>query len=96
LAQGETAQFNSTETSTWTINPDVGSISATGLYTAPAIVTTSQTVSVTAASTADPTRTGTATITLTPPPSVGVTPSQVTLGTPGTRQFTAVGREHDE
>jgi hypothetical protein len=34
----------------WTINPEVGAISASGLYTAPASITTQQTVTVTATS----------------------------------------------
>jgi hypothetical protein len=51
----------------WTINPPIGSISPTGLYTAPAAILSPQTVIVTATSQADPTKSGTATLSLIPP-----------------------------
>lgn len=78
LSGGQTQQFTATVTSafnpavTWSVTPSVGSISGTGLYTAPATVTVSETVTVTATSIEDPSKTGTATITLSPlaPPSV--------------------------
>jgi N-acetylneuraminic acid mutarotase len=57
---------------TWSISPNVGSIDATGLYTAPSSITTQQTVTVTATSQVDPTRTGTATVTLVPPASTAL------------------------
>jgi trimeric autotransporter adhesin len=52
---------------TWTRAPNLGTISAAGLYTAPAIITTSQTVTVTATSVADPTKSATAAVTLVAP-----------------------------
>ncbi|HLG95342.1 MAG TPA: immunoglobulin domain-containing protein [Bryobacteraceae bacterium] len=52
---------------TWSISSGVGSISASGLYTAPANVTTVQNVVLTATSVADPTKASSATVTLLPP-----------------------------
>ena len=73
----QTQQFTATVTGnsntsvTWTITPSsTGSISTAGLYTAPAVIGSSQTVTVTATSVADGTKTGTAIITLTPDPAV--------------------------
>jgi RHS repeat-associated protein len=73
LGSSQTQQFaanvsNSSNTSvTWTISPSgAGSISATGLYTAPASVTSAQTVIVTATSVADASQSGSATVTLSP------------------------------
>ena len=73
LYAGKTQQFtatvsNTTNTAvTWTLNPNVGTISPTGLYTAPSTVGTQQAVTVTATSVANTTKTGSATITLLPP-----------------------------
>ena len=70
LGAGQSQQFNATVTGslnqsvTWSISPAVGTISATGLYTAPAVLTSNQVVTVTATSVADITRFGTATVTL--------------------------------
>src|SRR5438093_6616949 len=64
----------------------VGSISATGLYTAPPSVFTPQTVTVTATSLADG-HTGMATVNLAP--AVTVSPGTVTLGPSELQQFSA-------
>jgi len=75
LAASKTQQFGATVTGTsnsgvsWSVNPQVGSISSSGLYTAPAAISSTQQVTVTATSLADSKRTGLATITLTPPPT---------------------------
>jgi hypothetical protein len=53
---------------TWTYSPQIGTLTANGLYTAPASVTTAQAVSVIATSQADNTRSATATVNLLPPP----------------------------
>ncbi len=73
LAQGQAQAFsatvqNSTNTSvTWTISPNVGTISSTGVYTAPATIAAAQIVSVTATSAAAPaTAFASATVTLAP------------------------------
>ena len=77
LASGATQQFSATVTGssntavTWSIAPAVGSISTTGLYTAPASITATQTITVNATSAADSTKTATASIALTPPVSTG-------------------------
>jgi RHS repeat-associated protein len=95
LTSSQTRQFtatpnnNSTMGVTWAVTPSgFGSISSTGLYTAPINIYTQQTLTVTATSIADGS-TGTATIMLLPSPTVTVTPSTVTLGPSGKRQFSA-------
>jgi uncharacterized protein (TIGR03437 family) len=77
LTASQTQQFTANVTNAatlavfWSINPMVGSIDQTGLYTAPAIISTSQKVIVTAVSQADATKSATATITLNPTIDVG-------------------------
>jgi hypothetical protein len=72
LTAGQTQQFTATVTGTtntavsWSLSPQLGTISGTGLYTAPASVSTSQAVSVRATSQADPTKTASATATVNP------------------------------
>jgi kumamolisin len=73
LAPGQTQQFtatviNTTNTAvTWALNPNVGTISPTGLYTPPSTVSTQQAVTVTATSVADTTKSASATIVLVAP-----------------------------
>ncbi|HTR34899.1 MAG TPA: DUF2341 domain-containing protein, partial [Bryobacteraceae bacterium] len=73
LSASQTQQFtaaviNNTNTAvTWALNPKVGTISPTGLYTAPSTISTQQAVTVTATSLADATKTASATIILIPP-----------------------------
>jgi RHS repeat-associated protein len=74
LAGGQTQQFaatvmNSGNTAvTWTINPaGTGTVSAAGLYTAPATIGAQQTVTITATSQADATMSASSTINLQPP-----------------------------
>lgn len=73
LDGGQSQQFTATVINTsnsgvtWTIDPaGVGSISVSGLYTAPSTVTAQQTVTITATSQADTTKSATAMITLSP------------------------------
>jgi subtilisin family serine protease len=66
VTAGQTQQFTAvlggtTGTPTWSLNPTVGSISQTGLYTAPATVNATQTVTI-AASVAGLTKTATLTV----------------------------------
>jgi len=96
LYSGQTQQFTATVTNAsnttvlWSISPaGVGSISTSGLYTAPASITTQQTVTITAISQANSSATASATVTLTPPITVGVSPATATLYGGGTQQFTA-------
>jgi hypothetical protein len=73
--------FGSTNTAvTWSYSPQVGTLAAGGLYTAPASVTSSQTVTVTATSQADTTKSASATVTLLPPATF--TPIYVNSGGP--------------
>lgn len=73
----------------WSISPALGSISAAGLYTAPASVTASQTVTATATSVADPTKSASSVITLSPPITVSVSPTTAVLYASQTQQLTA-------
>ncbi len=83
LSSGQTAQFSATVTGssntavTWSLNPPVGSLNA-GLYTAPASITSTQTVTVTATSAADSTKSASAVVTLTPP-SVSSAPTGISI-----------------
>lgn len=74
---------------TWSLIPAVGSISAVGLYTAPAAVASPQMVEVTATSVADSTKVASATVYLVPPVSVVVTPDSASLTPSQTEAFTA-------
>lgn len=88
LGPSQTAQFtatvtNSTSGVTWSINPAVGTISSSGLYTAPAAISSSQTVTVIATSVADTTQSGSATVSLQP----SSTPTLVTANLVGYWNF---------
>lgn len=81
VAAGQTQQFTASVTGTtntavnWSVSPNVGTISATGLYTPPASLDQGAVVTVTAVSQADPTRSGFAVAAVTPsvqlPPAAG-------------------------
>jgi len=90
LAPSGTKQFSvenlpSGDTVTWSISPAKGSISSSGLYTAPSSVASQTTVTVTAKSSS--TVLGTASVTLQPSPTASVSPSTATLAPSGTKQF---------
>jgi hypothetical protein len=84
LTSGQSATFTASVTGTsnngvnWSLSPAVGSIS-NGVYTAPALVTTSQSVTVKATSAADSTKSATAIVSLTPSVSISMTPSSASL-----------------
>jgi hypothetical protein len=97
-----TQQFTATVTGTnntsvtWSVNnvtggnSTVGTISASGLYTAPAAVPSPPTVTVTATSVADPTKSASASVTILPPPvSVTISPTSANVDVNGMQQFTA-------
>jgi hypothetical protein len=92
LITGATQQFTATVTGssntavTWTATG--GTVSTTGLYTAPG---TAGTFTVTATSVADPTQSAAATVTVTVPVvvSVSISPTTAALITGATQQFTA-------
>jgi RHS repeat-associated protein len=95
LYQGQTQQFsasspgNCSSAVSWSISPaSVGTIDQTGLYTAPASITTQQTITVTATSGSTSVS---ATVTLIPPVAVSVTPSTAVFTNNGGQQqkFTA-------
>ena len=103
-ANGGTQQFaaavmNTTNTAvTWQVNQitggttSTGSISTTGLYTAPAVLPSPSVVSVTATSQADTTASSTATVTIAAPPAalvVSVSPLDVNVAAASQAQFTA-------
>jgi hypothetical protein len=86
LSANQTQQFTPTVTGnsntavTWSLNPNVGTLTS-GLYTAPASITATQTVVVTATSVADTTQSATSTVTLNPPAGA-FTPIRVHSGGP--------------
>jgi hypothetical protein len=96
LSAGQTVQFSATGVLftpyLWTISPPVGSI-ANGLYTAPATITSAQTVTVTAINSANAAQTGVATVSLAPtappiaPPKASVTPTSANLNQNTSKQF---------
>lgn len=95
LTPGQTSQFvasvaNAANTSvTWSLYPPVGILSSSGLYTAPAVISSPQNVSVTATLVADPTKSAVATVMLTSLPAVvlSLTPSSATLSGGQSQQF---------
>ncbi len=99
LIAGGTQQFTATVTGTtnaavtWSLSctntGNCGTIDATGLYTAPATLIASDTVTVTATSVADGMKTATASVTLVDQVSVSMSPASTTLSSGGTQQFTA-------
>jgi len=74
---------------TWTMSPSIGTLSASGLYTAPASISAQQTVTITATSAADGTKSGSATLTLNPPVAVSLNPTSASLSGGQSQQFTA-------
>jgi hypothetical protein len=70
LNQSQTQQFNATVTGTsntavtWSINPVVGTVSSSGLYTAPSSIASAQTVTVKATSAADGSKSASSTVNL--------------------------------
>ena len=73
LSASQAQQFTASVTGStntgvnWTFNPQIGTLTANGLYTAPASVMAAQTVNVTATSQADNTQSAVATVSLLPP-----------------------------
>lgn len=102
LQTKQTQQFTATVTGssntsvTWQVNsvnggnPTFGTIDSNGLYTAPAVVPTPSSVTVTAISQADTTKTGAASVTITNSGlPVVVTPSAVNVAAGGQQTFVA-------
>lgn len=96
LSGGQSQQFNATVTGgagntsvAWSLSPDVGTISATGLYTAPEIISAQLTITVKATSAADSTKSAAATLTLLAPVSISLSPATASLSAGQAQQFTA-------
>jgi len=77
----------------WSLAPPVGTISSGGLYTAPATVSGTQTVTVRATSVAEPAASATASITLKAPSTMLLTPATVTSARPEPAVHGLAGRE---
>ena len=77
---------------TWSMSPAVGSISASGVYTAPATINMTQVLTVKATSVADPSKSARALVTLIPPVTITETPASVPLMASQSRQFRAAVR----
>jgi hypothetical protein len=103
VAVSATQQFNASVTGamntavTWSVNgvaggnSTVGTISMSGLYSAPAAVPNPANVTIQATSTENPSSSGTANVTIQPPPvTVSVTPANATLAPSATQQFNAL------
>src|SRR5579884_1471613 len=94
LAGGQKQQFRAQVTGTsntavkWSVSPNLGTISAAGIYTAPARITDAQTVTITATSSKDPSKSASATIQLVPV-TVTVSPRYVSLNAGQACQFAA-------
>lgn len=73
---------------TWTMNPQVGTLSSSGLYSAPSIIMSAQTVTVAAISVADPSASFSVDIHLLPV-AVTLSPSTISLQPWQTTQFVA-------
>jgi uncharacterized protein (TIGR03437 family) len=76
----------------WGIFPSLGTISSSGLYTAPNGLTGPSIVTVQAVSLADGTKVGEAVVTLSPRVQVSIAPAAITLFAGQTHQFTVVVR----
>ena len=83
---GATQQFTSSGGTSWTAS--AGSVSSTGLYTAPAAMPTSPTVTVTVSGAGG---SASATVTLQNPNPQTISPASVWLSLGGTQQFTSTG-----
>jgi hypothetical protein len=101
VVTGKTQQFTATVTNTtntavaWSLKgagcsgASCGTISASGLYTAPGAVPSPALVTVIATSTADSTKTASASVTILPPVAVSISPTTAQVGAGKTQQFTA-------
>jgi len=91
LVASQSRQFNaavtgvSDTTVSWSVVPNTGSVGSTGVYTAPASISTAQTVQLIATSHADPTKSASV--------SISLVPGAVVVLTPGTNLETAVAQQ---
>src|SRR5262245_6375731 len=96
LLPSQTAQFSApvghtTNTGvTWSLSPNVGSISASGLYTAPSTIVGNQAITVMATSAADGSKTASATVNLIEPVAVTLSPNvPVSVSAGNSQAYTA-------
>jgi hypothetical protein len=99
---GDIQQFTATVTGTsntavtWSVNgilngnSSIGTISSTGLYTAPAVVPSPAQVVITVTSSADPTKSASASVTISSGIGISVSPTSVNVPVGGSQQFTAI------
>jgi hypothetical protein len=98
LNAGQTQQFTaqvsgtSNTAVTWSLSPAMGSLSSTGLYTAPASITATETVTITATSVANSAASATAKVGLVPPGGYSV--SFTSSGSQVTVNWTAPSGNH--
>ena len=71
------------------VSPNTETIDSSALYTAPSLIVSQQSVTVTATSVADATKIASAIVTLNPAVTVTVTPATASLGAAQTQQFSA-------
>jgi hypothetical protein len=88
LTQQFTGKVTGSDNQSVTWSATQGSISSTGLFTAPT-VTVDTTVDVTVTSVADPTKSATAVVTVSPPVSVSISPTTVTMNSSKQQPFVA-------
>lgn len=100
LNGGQTRQFSASVTGSsntsvvWTVSPQVGTITASGIYSAPSVVSVAQTVTITARSVADSTKAATATVNLAaaqPPPGKEIS-FWNSQATPSAKQVNTTGK----
>ena len=101
LSPGSTQQFaaavtgGSTTAVEWEVNGKIGgsaqtgTISSTGMYTAPATIIQPIKFTITAVAVADTSKSSSATVTVNPTVSVAISPTSATVGVNATQQFTA-------
>jgi Bacterial Ig-like domain (group 2) len=94
LSSSQSQQFTASGSGSvrWSISPSVGTISNAGLYTAPASITSAQTITVTATSSSNRSESAQATVSLTAPATtvnVTVSPTSTSLSSSQTQQFKA-------
>jgi Big-like domain-containing protein len=101
LSPGGKQQFtavvtgNSNTAVNWEVNGTIGgsaqtgTISSTGMYTAPTAVSQATKFNVTAVSAADPTKSASATVTVNPAVGVAISPTSAIVGVNATQQFSA-------
>jgi len=98
LQGGQSQQFSATVTGAngnrvaWSMSPLLGTLSASGLYTAPATISANQSITIRATSVADPSQSASAIVNLqasSTPVSVTVTPATSTLQPGQSQQFSA-------